>query len=92
MEDGLYHALPATGALGAMQLKASETWNPKVQRIGIKERGGGVGLQPSCCCFQKIDIEKNFLVLLHRSCTMHLSLSIANFYLPVDMVSKNVCL
>lgn len=54
MEDGLYHALPATGALGAMQLKASETWNPKVQRIGIKERGGGVGLQPSCCCFQKI--------------------------------------
>ena len=41
MEDGLYHALPATGALGAMQLKASETWNPKVQRIGIKERVGG---------------------------------------------------
>ena len=39
MEDGLYHALPATGALGAMQLKASETWNPKVQRIGIKVKG-----------------------------------------------------
>lgn len=53
MEDGLYHALPATGALGAMQLKASETWNPKVQRIGIKERGGGLSLQPSCCCFPK---------------------------------------
>ena len=32
MEDGLYHALPATGALGAMQLKASETWNPKVHQ------------------------------------------------------------
>lgn len=54
MEDGLYHALPATGALGAMQLKASETWNPKAQRIGIKERGGMLGLQHSCRCFPKI--------------------------------------
>lgn len=52
MEDGLYHALPATGALGAMQLKASETWNPKVQQIGIKERGGMLGRQHSCRCFQ----------------------------------------
>ena len=39
MEDGLYHALPATGALGAMQLKASETWNPKVATDWYQRKG-----------------------------------------------------
>lgn len=29
LEDGRYHALPATGALAGMQVKPSEAWNQK---------------------------------------------------------------